>query len=88
MTKTQNNLITRALKKGDNMLACKLALLANIEGAFGASAEVYLPNAYNDVKESITPKQWAGYLSQLQQQGFYVGAHGSRENGFWGYVKG
>lgn len=47
--------------------ACYQALLNNVEN----NNDVYLPNAYNEVKAFVTPKQWSGYLGALTKEGLY-----------------
>lgn len=56
---------------------CFKALKNNIEN----DNMVYLPNAYNDVKNFVNPKQWSGYLSALTIAGFYKPV-----DKFWGEV--
>jgi len=67
MTKTQANCLNTAIKSGNLELACKLALLANVE----QGTQVYLPNAYADIQPHVTRHQWAGYLSSLAKKGEY-----------------
>ena len=67
MNKVKTNLIKVNLKHGNNKLACQLALQVSVEGG----NQVYLPNAYELVAHAVTPAQWAGYLSALQNGGVY-----------------
>lgn len=80
MSNVKANLIKVNLKAGNNKLACHLALLNNME----SGNQVYLPNAYDDVKSHITPAQWAGYLSALKKEGVYQ----SQGDDFFGVVLG
>jgi len=81
MTKVQQNLLDSALRNGNHKLACLLALCANVERANC----VPLANAYQDVKNAITPAQWAGYLSALAKEGKYAPAD-HEYAGHFGYV--
>jgi len=67
MSKVKANLIKFNLKNGNLKLAVKIALLNNLEGG----NQVYLDNAYGDVRTGMTRSQFAGYLSALQADGFY-----------------
>lgn len=82
MSKVKSSLIKVNLKSGNYELACKLALQNNVEN----NNSVYLPNAYIEVSGVLTKAQWAGYLSQLQQKGFYKASQDSEAQGYFGYV--
>ena len=62
------------LKKGKYKAACYIALLANADESFSVITDY----AYDDVKEFLTPNQWAGYLSALKTEGKYL----ARSEGF------
>jgi len=68
MSKVNQNLIRINLNSGKYDAACKLALIENME----AGNMVYLPNAYALVESKVNPHQWAGYLSSMEKQGFYI----------------
>ena len=67
MSKVKANLIERNLKAGNLKLAVQIALYNNIE----SGNQVYLDNAYGDVKHAMTRNQFAGYLSALATKGIY-----------------
>lgn len=67
MSKAKINLIARNIKAGNLELAVQIALYNNIEGG----NQVYLDNAYGDVKHAMTRSQFAGYLSALAAKGIY-----------------
>lgn len=81
MSKVKANLIKVNLKAGNYELACKLALQNNKK----PSGNVITEDAYDDVKSHLTPNQWAGYLSQLQQKGVYEPSRDPEYKG-WGEV--
>lgn len=83
-SKVQAHLINHAAKRGDFKLACKLALMANCEEG---SNGVFIFNAYGDVEQFLTRQQWAGYLSQLAQDGFYKPSQDPEYKGHYGYIK-
>lgn len=68
MTKVKAQMIKVNLKKGKYKTACYIALLANADEGFSVITDY----AYDDVKEFITPHQWAGYLSSLKAEGKYL----------------
>lgn len=82
-SKVQAALIKNAANNGNLTLAAKLAILANIEQG---SNGVFVDNAYSDVEQYMTRKQWAGCLSQLQKQGFYSPSQDPEYKGHYGYI--
>jgi hypothetical protein len=89
--KKQTNRVNRRLAKGiaksNPLVAIKIVLKTFVEYEETTKDNVqwggvYLDNAYKVLEEQITPKQWAGYLSQLAQQGDY-----KPEDGHFGMVK-
>lgn len=81
MTKTSARLIQVNLNVGNKLLACRLALLGNVE-----NGSVYLDNAYDAVKHNISKSEWSGYLSALEAQGNYRPAD-NEHRGHFGYIK-
>lgn len=77
MSKVKANLMKVNLKAGNYKRACHLALQLNAE-----EGSVHTDSAYSDVKDSISPSQWAGYLAALKADGLY-----SPRNEGWGRVK-
>ena len=67
MTAANKTLITLSLKAGKFEHAVYLALRNNLE----SGNMVYLDNAYDDVKSTLTRHQFAGYLSALEKAGTY-----------------
>ena len=80
MSNVKTNLIKVNAKKGNLTEAAYIALTNNLEGNM-----VYLDNAYGDVAEYMTPRQWAGCLANLTKQGRYEQDSGEF-GGEWGYV--
>lgn len=60
-------LLVRAKRGNNKELMVKLALLANVE----RGDSVYLPNAYSEISDFITPHEFAGHLGSLSKIGFY-----------------
>lgn len=83
MTKVQAQMIAIAIKRNDKTLACKLALMANIE-ADGRG--VFLANAYADVSNHVAPVEWRSALSVLARQGFYRASQDAEYVGKFGYI--
>lgn len=78
MTKTNAKCLEIAIKTGNKLLAVRLALLACVEGG----DQVYLPNAQAKVSSVVTAREFSGYLSALQKEGFYR----SQGDGFFGEI--
>lgn len=81
MSNVKANLIKVNAKKGNLTTAAHIALLKNMEDG----NMVYLDNAYGDVEEYMTPRQWAGCLANLTKQGKYQPMYGEYE-GDWGMI--
>lgn len=77
MNKVQANLIKVNLKAGNKKLAVFIALQASKEGCMtefnngNVGYSVYLDNAFDLVKGSISRHEFAGYLSALAADGNY-----------------